>query len=150
MDIDEELYRKGHVEPRLYGYLKIPFERDLVQSRKSPSRYREEDVLKAIALDIIDRMSDEIIYIINWDDGNTTETECTSPNSSIELCYTYPEKGYYNIKAKAKECSMGQESDWTDPFLFIVPRERNTMSSMFQKILQRFIYFFPFLERLVI
>ena len=70
MDLDEESYRKGHVEPRLYGYLNIPFEHNLVQSCKSPSRYKEEDVLKAIALDIIDRMSDRIIYLIG--PGTTT------------------------------------------------------------------------------
>ena len=71
MDIDEEAYRKGQVEPRLYGYLKIPFERNLIQSLKSPSSYKEEDILKAIALDIIDRMSERIIYIIG--PGTTTK-----------------------------------------------------------------------------
>ena len=70
MDIDEDSYRKGQVEPRLYGYLKIPFDRNLIQSRKSPSSYKEGDILKAIALDIIDRMTDEIVYIIG--PGTTT------------------------------------------------------------------------------
>lgn len=70
MDFDEESYRKGQVEPRLYGYLKIPFKRNLNQTRKSPSRYKEGDILKAIALDIIDRMSDRVIYIIG--PGTTT------------------------------------------------------------------------------
>lgn len=70
MDIDEESYREGQVESRLYGYLKIPFERNLIQTSKSPSRYKEGDILKAIALDIIDRMSDRVIYIIG--PGTTT------------------------------------------------------------------------------
>jgi predicted polyphosphate/ATP-dependent NAD kinase len=72
MDIDEESYRKGHVEPRLYGFLKIPFGRNLIQSSKSPSIYKEGDILKAIALDIIDRMSDRVIYIVG--PGTTTRS----------------------------------------------------------------------------
>jgi len=70
MDINEEAYRQGIVEPRLYGYLRVPFERNLIQSRKSPSRHVEDDVLRAIALDIIDRMHEGIVYIIG--PGTTT------------------------------------------------------------------------------
>jgi len=98
----------------------------------------------------IDDEGENIMYTIDWDDGNVTETECIPPNSSIELCHTYTEKGYFNIKAKAKECTLGQESEWSYPFLFIVPRERISTSSILLKLLERFFYFFPFLERLII
>jgi len=70
MDINEESYRQGIVEPRLFGYLRVPFKRNLVQARKSPSRLGKEEVLKAIALDVIDRMADDVCYIIG--PGTTT------------------------------------------------------------------------------
>lgn len=70
MDINEESYRQGIVEPRLFGYLRVPFEQDFIQARKSPSKYNEDEVLRAIALDVIDRMINEVIYIIG--PGTTT------------------------------------------------------------------------------
>jgi hypothetical protein len=98
----------------------------------------------------IDEEGDKIMYIIDWDDGNITETDCDNPNSTIELCHTYLEKEYYNIKAKAIDCENGFDSGWSDPFLFIVPRERNTHYSMFERIIERISQFFPLFERLLI
>ncbi len=69
MDIDEEAYRQGIVSPYLFGYLQIPYQRRLVQARKSPNPVSEEAVLNAIALDVIDHM-DEHYYIIG--PGTTT------------------------------------------------------------------------------
>jgi predicted polyphosphate/ATP-dependent NAD kinase len=59
MDIDEAAYRQGIVSPRLYGYLQIPYQRRLVQARKSPNPVSEEATLQAIALDVIDHMDDD-------------------------------------------------------------------------------------------
>ncbi|HEY44175.1 MAG TPA: ATP-NAD kinase family protein [Anaerolineae bacterium] len=70
MDLDEEAYRQGTIAPRLYGYLKIPFKRRLVQARKSPSRVSEHTALNAIAMDIIDYMQEDFMYIIG--PGTTT------------------------------------------------------------------------------
>ena len=70
MDLDEDAYRQGIVAPRLYGYLKIPFQRLLVQARKSPSDVSEQTILNAIALDVIDHMQDDFMYIIG--PGTTT------------------------------------------------------------------------------
>ena len=69
MDIDEAAYRQGIVSPRLIGYLRIPYQRRLVQARKSPNPVSEEATLHAIALDVIDHM-DENYYIIG--PGTTT------------------------------------------------------------------------------
>ena len=70
MDLDEKSYRTGLVESQLFGYMKIPFEPNLTQTSKSPNRFKDIDILKAIALDVIDRMSDEVLYIIG--PGTTT------------------------------------------------------------------------------
>jgi len=71
MDLDEDTYREGNVSPSLYGYLRVPYLRRLVQSRKSPSPVSEKAVLQAISLEIIDHM-DEGYYIIG--PGTTTQT----------------------------------------------------------------------------
>jgi len=70
MDIDEEAYRKGIISPCLVGYLRVPYQRQLVQARKSPSPASEEGTLQAIALDVIDHMDDSC-YIIG--PGTTTQ-----------------------------------------------------------------------------
>lgn len=75
MDLDEEAYRQGIVSPRLFGYLQIPYQRQLFQTRKSPNPVIEESKLNAIALDIIDRM-DENCYIIG--PGTTTRPILTT------------------------------------------------------------------------
>jgi hypothetical protein len=98
----------------------------------------------------IDLEGDKIMYIIDWGDENISETDCDNPNSTIELCHTYAEKGYYNIKAKAVDCENGFESDWSNPKLFVVPRERVVQYTIFERILQRLIHLFPLFERLII
>lgn len=70
MDIDEDAFREGRVIARLYGYLKVPFEKRFVQSRKSGGIKTEEASLHGIAYYIIDSMSDDYIYIIG--PGTTT------------------------------------------------------------------------------
>ena len=57
MDIDEEEFRRGRVQSRLYGYLRIPDEARMVQNLKSGSAYSEQDS--------IDRLSDYIVD--NWE-----------------------------------------------------------------------------------
>lgn len=70
MDIDEESFRAGIVTARLYGYLKIPFEKKHVQGLKAGSAADERYSQEAIAVDIIDNMKDDYFYIIG--PGTTT------------------------------------------------------------------------------
>ena len=70
MDIDEETFRLGLVTAKLYGFLKIPFERTHVQQTKTGSIPSESYSQEAIAEDIIENMSDDFCYVIG--PGTTT------------------------------------------------------------------------------
>ena len=48
MDIDEEAYRRGELRARLYGYLRVPYERGRMQNLKSGSPASEAEAQAAI------------------------------------------------------------------------------------------------------
>lgn len=64
MDIDEEAFRKGEVTAKLYGYVNIPFEEELVQNTKSGGIGSEEAALDGISDTIIEEMEPDVFYII--------------------------------------------------------------------------------------
>ncbi len=64
MDIDEQAFREDRLSARLYGYLKVPYERSLVQNAKAGSASEEEVAIDAIASDVINTMQDDYLYII--------------------------------------------------------------------------------------
>jgi predicted polyphosphate/ATP-dependent NAD kinase len=70
MDIDERAFRRGVVSARLYGYLKVPFERRLLQGLKTPSSPGERSAMAAIAADVVSKMEDGWLYVIG--PGTTT------------------------------------------------------------------------------
>ncbi len=70
MDIDEEAFREDRVSAKLYGYLRVPYEKTLVQSSKLGSATREESSFEAIATDIVENMNEDHIYVIG--PGTTT------------------------------------------------------------------------------
>ena len=70
MDIDEEAVRQGIVSAKLYGYLRVPFQRRLLQGLKTPSSPGERAAMAAIAADVVSNMEDGWLYIIG--PGTTT------------------------------------------------------------------------------
>ena len=70
MDIDEEAFRKGQVQARLYSYLKIPFHRRHVQSLKSGSPASEGNAQVEIAREVISQMEKDRLYLLG--PGTTT------------------------------------------------------------------------------
>lgn len=103
MDIDEAAYRQGIVSPRLFGYLRIPYKRRLVQARKSPNPVSEEATLHAIALDVIDHM-DENYYIVG--PGTTTRPILTNLGLSKTLIGVDVVCGRKLVIADANETSL--------------------------------------------
>lgn len=63
-DIDEQAYRQGQVRSRFYGELLVPREGHFLQQVKSSGREVEELVIQDIALDIVESMDDQILYLI--------------------------------------------------------------------------------------
>ena len=64
VDLDEDMYRRGLVSTRLFGYLKIPYRPHLVQNQKVPSPAAEVARLEAIAADVIENMQSGWLYIL--------------------------------------------------------------------------------------
>jgi len=65
MDIDEDAFRKGRVSSRLCGYLRVPYDRSLVQHAKSgsPAILDEKTNQKMIAEYVVEKM-DDAYYIL--------------------------------------------------------------------------------------
>ncbi|MBN1136387.1 MAG: ATP-NAD kinase family protein [Anaerolineae bacterium] len=75
MDVDEDAVRQGVMAASLYGYLLIPFQRRLVQSRKAPSDPGEAAAMEAIACQVVDGMELGHLYILG--PGTTTRAIAT-------------------------------------------------------------------------
>ncbi len=71
IDLDEEAFRQDEIKTELYGYLKVPHDTALLQGKKSLSLLSEENARQAIALDVIDNMEKDVMYIIG--PGSTTK-----------------------------------------------------------------------------
>ncbi|HQG54223.1 MAG TPA: ATP-NAD kinase family protein [Thermoleophilia bacterium] len=72
MDIDEEAFRADRVSARLYGYMRVPVARGLVQSAKAGGVAGEESALHDVAMDVIQQMEPGELQIIG--PGTTTRT----------------------------------------------------------------------------
>lgn len=70
MDVDEDAVRQDILTARLYGYLSVPFHRELVQNRKAPSGPGEKAAVDAIACQVVGGMEPGCLYILG--PGTTT------------------------------------------------------------------------------
>ena len=70
MDIDEQAFRENQLSAELLGYLKVPYERGMVQATKAGSSMDDEAAAEEIAGDFVENMQDDCIYILG--PGTTT------------------------------------------------------------------------------
>lgn len=70
MDVDEEKYRKGELDTRLFGYAKVPSSKVLCQSSKQVSYGDDGRATKEIASFITEIMRDDTLYLLGA--GTTT------------------------------------------------------------------------------
>lgn len=71
MDIDEEAFRHNRVSAKLYGYLRVPYENQMIQGTKTGSTTSEKEDIQSIAWQIIEDMEDDYLYMIG--PGTTTK-----------------------------------------------------------------------------
>ena len=64
LDIDEEQYRKGQINTRLYGDMRIPETAHYVQNVKIAGKENEELVKEDIAAWLLELMEDDTLYLI--------------------------------------------------------------------------------------
>jgi predicted polyphosphate/ATP-dependent NAD kinase len=64
MDIDEEAFRQGSVSAKLYGYMKVPYEPNLVQGMKSGSSGGEDASLAEVAAEVAKRIEPDTVYVL--------------------------------------------------------------------------------------
>ncbi|KUK18034.1 ATP-NAD kinase family protein [Thermococcus sibiricus] len=83
MDIDEEKFRQGVFAVRLYGYLRIPFNKKYIVGGKSPTSINERLNQEAIAVEVIENMEDDCYYIIG--PGTTTKMILKKLNCDYSL-----------------------------------------------------------------
>ena len=66
LDINEDLFRKGKLESKLYGYLQVPEVQNLLQGGKQSSKMGKtaEENKRDIARHIIEKMEDNVLYLL--------------------------------------------------------------------------------------
>ena len=80
MDIDEAAFRAGTVRARRYGEMQVPQQLEYMQAVKMGGIESDELVLNDIADDIIERMDDDVLYII----GSGTTVAAVMDNLGLE------------------------------------------------------------------
>ena len=64
MDIDEAALRAGHIAPRLYGHVRVPQARGLMQAAKGGPRRDSAAALAAAAADVVAAMPPDVLHVI--------------------------------------------------------------------------------------
>ncbi len=65
MDVDEEKYRRNILDVKLFGYAKIPYKPEFVQTSKSLFQsYNEEEIKEDIARYVIELMEKDVLYLL--------------------------------------------------------------------------------------
>jgi predicted polyphosphate/ATP-dependent NAD kinase len=72
IDIDEEAFRHNRISARLYGYLSVPHDTQMMQAVKAGSEATENEAMEALAWQVIEDMEDDCLYIIA--PGTTTKS----------------------------------------------------------------------------
>lgn len=70
MDIDEDAYRADRLSACLYGYLRVPGERRLMQGAKSARPVSDDAAVDAISAELVSELDDATVYIVG--SGTTT------------------------------------------------------------------------------
>ena len=90
---------------------------------------------------------DKIYLLFDWNDG--TSSGWIGPYNSGETVtakHKWIIKGNYEIRVKAKDMN-GTQSEWSDPMVISMPKDRGMLGSLLLKLLERFPSLFPLLRK---
>jgi hypothetical protein len=74
----------------------------------------------------------------DWGDGNQTIwIGAYESGETIKVGWIYTQPGSYSIKVKAKDIE-DYESDWSEPLIINIRKDRNIQRPLFQYLLERF------------
>jgi predicted amidohydrolase len=96
----------------------------------------------------VDPDGDDLMYLVDWGNGDTTETECYPSGMEVEVCHTYTSQGTYTIKVKAKECPdglIGPEATFT----ITITKKNKSINSPFLKLFQSHPNLFLIIRQLI-
>jgi len=97
----------------------------------------------------VDPDDDNLYYLIDW--GDYTDTDWIGPYDSGEIAeesHIWNAKGSYDIRVKAKD-SAGKESEWSDPLIVTMPKNKHYINTPFLKFLEDHLHLFPLIRKLL-
>ena len=95
-----------------------------------------------------DTDGDLISYDFSWGDWNITTVEWFDSGDTVYASYSWSEIGKYNVRVRARD-ECGFVSDWSDPLVVTMPRDKSTSSSLLLRFLGRYPLLQYMLKRLL-
>ena len=86
----------------------------------------------------IDIDGDEIKFLFDWGDGNTTWTDWVHSGEIVSASHIWVEKGTYEIRVKARD-KKGGDSEWSNPLSVSIPRNRVFSVDLLEKFMKKIL-----------
>ena len=94
-----------------------------------------------------DMNGDLISYGFSWGDWNITTVEWFNPGDTVSASYHWSDIGKYNVRVRARD-ECGFVSDWSDPLVVTMPRDKSISSLPLLRFLERYPLLHILLKRL--
>jgi len=97
----------------------------------------------------VDPNEDNVKYFIDWDDGNTEETDYYGSGEEVTVGHTWDNTGTYTIRVKAEDTN-GAESEWGE-LEIEMPKNKifNFNFNLLEWLFERFPNAFPILRHML-
>jgi hypothetical protein len=82
----------------------------------------------------IDPDGNQIRYLFDWGNGNTTLTNYYPSGEIISKSYKWTREGTFNIKVKSQD-EYGVWSNWSDPLAVSMPKNKSVIDFEFHEII---------------
>ncbi len=88
---------------------------------------------------------DKVYYLFDWGDGELSGWMGPyDSGETVEANHSWESKGRYQVRVKAKD-EHGVQSEWSDPLVVSMPRNKPVTNPLFLQLLEQFIQRFPLL-----